>query len=1069
MSLSEHISEQARRVDRFPSDPQKHAGNYQKGHVKIHGLDISIENPRGSFREGRDADGHHWRARLPAHYGDIKRTEGADGDPVDVFVGPHPKSPLVYIVDQLDRRTGKFDEHKTFIGFSSPKQVRNTYFAAFSDGKGKQRLGHLEEMTVTQFKHWLKKGNTKHPVRQRADGGRIGMADGGIPNPFDQFDGASSSGASAAPAANPFDQFDQASTESAEPADHGLSEREALSPVGKALSPITGYWPTYQRMNQEARNQVARGYNELGDGTWNTIKGAANIGAGALGYVGSPISAAYRSIVGQPIEDVTGIPREYTEFAAELATPGIGLTHLPAEPGAVAEAAPAVMPRSAEATRAQELGNEFGINYSRGQADQNLDRIRYEDMAARGAYGPEAQRRAASFFDEQFQAVQQAARNVGQRVGAGEQPLNSPADAGASLNAEIADRAEQARNLRDTLTTRAEQEAAAQRQMVTDRQRAIDEAIAGGNPAIGGARDAGEAVNAAVRDRAAANRAEFQGLYREFGQLPGEFRADAVRGLGTRIRNDLSFRDEPVVVDDQLTPSASRAIQALDEMSRPNIQNRASAFGQPNPDEIAGVNLRGIDQMRKKLVAYYQSARNNPTDARAMRAIMDSYDGQIERAISEGLFSGDPRALQALQDARASYARYRQTFGPQRAGDDVGTAMRRIVDRNATPEETANMIIGSGKIGQAGLPVRIADRLERVLGTDSPEWNSIRQAMWQKASQVRNAAGEVDPERSAANISDFTNSTLARRMFSPQELGAMRAHAQGIRDLDRTIESLPATQQAQHAQSIYQQAFGGENLSGSQRAVFRRMVEGTATPEETAQVMFSTIAGGNPGNAVRALRAVRNIVGNDSPVMGAVRQGVWQKLTQNPFGKDQMGQQKMVQAINEFLNGKGRDVARQLYSPEERALMSRYAEAVRRTIIPKYARTNSDTAPALLHAVRKYASAITSALGVGMHGGITGGLEGYGVGKLVDNVAEKIGAARENRKLSASLDNLMPEDRSRRASDSASSMGSKALRSIPYTSKSAPPINIGAALSQLQGTVPSRANQKQPQPHGVGH
>lgn len=900
----------------------------------------------------------------------------------------------------------------------------------------------------------------------RFSGGRIGMADGGTPNPFDQFDSASSSGASANPEANPFDQFDMAaSTESGEPADHGLSQRDALSPIGKALSPITGYWPTYQRMNKEARDQMARGYNELGDGTWNTIKGAANIGAGALGYVGSPISAAYRSVIGQPIEDVTGIPREYTEFAAELATPGIGLTHLPAEPGAVAEAAPAVVPRSAEATRAQELGDEFGINYSRGQADQDLDRIRYEDMAARGAYGVDAQKKAAEFFDQQFQGIQQAGRQVGQQIGTGEQPLNSAADAGASLNAEIADRAEEARNSRDALMARADQEATAQRQMVADRQRAIDQAVAGQNPALESSRDAGEAVNAAVRDRAAANRGEFQGLYREFGQLPGEFSVDAVRGLGTRIRNDLSFRDDPVVVDDQLTPSASRAILSLDQMSQPNIQNRASAFAQPGPDEIAGVNLRGIDQMRKKLVAYYQAAKGNPTDARAMRAIMDSYDGQIERAISEGLFSGDPRALQALQDARASYARYRQTFGPQRPGDDVGTAMRRIVDRNATPEETANMIIGSGKIGQAGLPVRIADRLQDVLGTDSPEWNSIRQAMWQKASQVRNSAGEVDPIRSAANILDFTNSTLARRMFAPQELGAMRAHAQAIRDLDRTIENLPETQHALQAQNLYQQTFGSQNLTGSQRAVFQRMVEGTATPEETAQTMFSTIAGGNPGNAVRALRAVQNIVGENSPVMGAVRQGVWQRLTQNPFGKDPMGQQKMVQAINEFLNGKGRDVARQLYSPEERALMRRYADAVRRTIIPKYARTNSDTAPALLNAVRKYGSAVASAIGLGMHGGITGGLEGYGTGKLIDHVAEKIGAAHENRKLSGSLDNIMPSDRARRFYVSP-----RAARALPFASASAPPaINIGSALRQAQGPVPGRASEKQPQPDRVRH
>ena len=122
-----------------------------------------------------------------------------------------------------------------------------------------------------------------------------------------------------------------------EPADHGLSARQKLSPVEKAISPITSYPETYQRMNKEARDQVSRGVDQITagvgnakeaslDGLWDATKGAGNVALGSLGYVASPISAAYRSVIGQPVEDLTGIPREYTEFAAQLATPGIGLT-----------------------------------------------------------------------------------------------------------------------------------------------------------------------------------------------------------------------------------------------------------------------------------------------------------------------------------------------------------------------------------------------------------------------------------------------------------------------------------------------------------------------------------------------------------------------------------------------------------------------------------------------------------------------------------------------------------------------------------------------------------------------
>ncbi len=114
----------------------------------------------------------------------------------------------------------------------------------------------------------------------------------------------------------------------AEPADHGLAERQKLSAVEKAINPITSYPATYDRMNKEARHQVSEGLDEVansptvGGKAW----GAGKAALGAVGYVASPINAAYRSIVGQPVEDVTGIPREYTEFAAQLATPGIGFT-----------------------------------------------------------------------------------------------------------------------------------------------------------------------------------------------------------------------------------------------------------------------------------------------------------------------------------------------------------------------------------------------------------------------------------------------------------------------------------------------------------------------------------------------------------------------------------------------------------------------------------------------------------------------------------------------------------------------------------------------------------------------
>lgn len=151
-------------LDRLPTptDAQKHAGNYKKHHVKLHGLDIAVENPKGSERSGVDPEGKAWSSILPAHYGYVKRTEGADGDHVDVYIGPHEASDQVFVVDQqtLD---GKFDEHKCIFGALSLTQAKELYLSGFSDGKAHQRLGAITPVTVDAFKQWLREGDTKQP------------------------------------------------------------------------------------------------------------------------------------------------------------------------------------------------------------------------------------------------------------------------------------------------------------------------------------------------------------------------------------------------------------------------------------------------------------------------------------------------------------------------------------------------------------------------------------------------------------------------------------------------------------------------------------------------------------------------------------------------------------------------------------------------------------------------------------------------------------------------------------------------------------------------------------------
>lgn len=150
-----------------PTQAQAKAGNYKKGHLNWKGLDLTFENPKGSERKGVDPSGKAWSVKMPAHYGYLKRSTGADGDQVDIYMGDYPESDRVFVVDQKDADTGKWDEHKVMLGTRSLFEATRLYDQGFSDGRGKQRRSAVTPMTMAEFKTWLKDGDTTKPVAAR--------------------------------------------------------------------------------------------------------------------------------------------------------------------------------------------------------------------------------------------------------------------------------------------------------------------------------------------------------------------------------------------------------------------------------------------------------------------------------------------------------------------------------------------------------------------------------------------------------------------------------------------------------------------------------------------------------------------------------------------------------------------------------------------------------------------------------------------------------------------------------------------------------------------------------------
>lgn len=150
--------EEEAKVDTNPTDSQKEAGNYKKGHIKVDGLNITIEQPKGSIRRGTDANGKQWESEMHNTYGYIRGTESVDGDHIDIFLSDNPTEGKVFVVDQINK-DGSFDEHKVMYGFSDMESARQAYLSNYEEGW--QGLGSITEVKKEDFKKWIDSSKRK--------------------------------------------------------------------------------------------------------------------------------------------------------------------------------------------------------------------------------------------------------------------------------------------------------------------------------------------------------------------------------------------------------------------------------------------------------------------------------------------------------------------------------------------------------------------------------------------------------------------------------------------------------------------------------------------------------------------------------------------------------------------------------------------------------------------------------------------------------------------------------------------------------------------------------------------
>jgi hypothetical protein len=177
--------------------------------------------------------------------------------------------------------------------------------------------------------------------------------------------------------------------------------------------PVTDYFPTQKEMAKEGYERMGGGIQDIIGAVKSDVKpsarprvgpfptseqrGAAGLVGTALGaveHVTSPYNAFLRTFLGKPVEGLTGIPKEYTEFAASFGIPMF----------------PKRIPT--QYTRQPPVNRQAGVTLSEGEAMGDLPMIQREQAAVRGTSGPLAAREAAAFQEQRARELPESREAV---------------------------------------------------------------------------------------------------------------------------------------------------------------------------------------------------------------------------------------------------------------------------------------------------------------------------------------------------------------------------------------------------------------------------------------------------------------------------------------------------------------------------------------------------------------------------------------------------------------------------------------------------------------------------------
>ena len=143
-----------RKQNNIACPPAEYDHKYKlQGKMSWHGLNIAIENKKGSYRRGKDPNGQSWKTYMNYDYGRIGGSKATDNEGVDIYVGPDDTAEMVYVVHQQDPFTRVYDEDKAMVNFPSRESAIEGFLSQYDRP---DFLGPISEFTIPDFKEALK-------------------------------------------------------------------------------------------------------------------------------------------------------------------------------------------------------------------------------------------------------------------------------------------------------------------------------------------------------------------------------------------------------------------------------------------------------------------------------------------------------------------------------------------------------------------------------------------------------------------------------------------------------------------------------------------------------------------------------------------------------------------------------------------------------------------------------------------------------------------------------------------------------------------------------------------------